>query len=105
MDPTEITANCPICGDVKLTGTDVRVTQYLDDEAASIYTFTCPKCHEEHAKPAPRGVRAALWTAYPRPEWTQEYLTPPPVSFDPRPQGPPLTLDDLIDLMMELEQL
>src|SRR4051812_26497215 len=78
MDPTEITANCPICGDVKLTGVSVRVTQYLDDEAASIYTFTCPKCHEEHVKPAPRPVRAALWTAYPRPEWTQEYLTPPP---------------------------
>jgi hypothetical protein len=79
MAPTDIKALCPVCGDIVLHGNEVRVTEYLDDEASSFYTFTCPECHEEYTKPAPRMVRHLLGISVPRPLWRKVQAAPPPL--------------------------
>jgi hypothetical protein len=55
MSMTIVRASCPICGDVELVGSQVRlVTSNVEER--SHYSFTCPTCGDFVRKPAPVDV-------------------------------------------------
>jgi hypothetical protein len=66
----------------------------------STYVFTCPACHHVVTKPAedPRVVRLLTSVGVRSTYWTM------PAELDEPHDGPPLTSDDLIDLMLLLDQ-
>jgi len=65
------------------------------------YKFTCPICQIERIKPADKKITGLLVAA--GVEWKEEVVVHHPES--PNPDAPPLTINDLIDLHQELEEL
>jgi hypothetical protein len=65
------------------------------------YRFTCPTCGTEVRKRADKKIVALLVTA--GVEWSDVPVVLHPES--PDVDAPPLTIDDLIDLHFELEEL
>lgn len=95
---TTIKATCPTCGEVELTPDDIEL-RVCNLAPASYYLFDCPLCTSVVRKPADDrviqllisgGVRAVVW----------EY----PAEAGERPDGPPLTHDDLLDFHLLLDQ-
>ncbi|MFA5889479.1 MAG: hypothetical protein WDA27_00770 [Actinomycetota bacterium] len=95
---TTIRATCPTCGEVELTPDDILL-MVCTQAAASYYQFDCPLCSEEVQKPADDrvvqllisgGVAATVWDL--------------PGEDHPRFQGPPITLDDLLDFHLLLQE-
>jgi rRNA maturation protein Nop10 len=95
---TTIKATCHRCGEVELTPDDIEL-RVCNIASASYYTFVCPVCLEEVRKPADDrvvqllisgGVRAVVWQM--------------PAEVSEIHEGPPLTLDDLLDFHIELER-
>jgi hypothetical protein len=95
---TTIRAQCPTCGDVRLSAGDLTVRVCSDDDSGS-YRFRCTGCGAPVAKPASShivellvssGVRLEMWR---RPAELFEYHS-----------GPALTPDDLLDFHVALEQ-
>ncbi len=87
----KIRASCPTCGDVELTTDDVVVRVCADDNSGT-YTFGCPVCETQVAKPAEQhivdlltasGVKVVVWNL--------------PAELLERPVGEPFTHDDLLD--------
>src|SRR4029453_18697689 len=83
---------CSDCVDVEL-GTRDLVVRLCETNEAGTYVFRCPNCLNPVVRPADRptidllissGGRLGLWTI-------------PSGLIEPRPIGPPLTHDDLID--------
>lgn len=99
MADSIIKATCQRCGDVELEPSQVelRICSIPD---RSVYAFTCPSCRTSVLKPAadPRVVTLLRSVGVPSVGW--EF----PVELNERRDGPPLTGDDLIDLMLLLEQ-
>ena len=94
---TTIRAQCPSCGDVRLTASDLTVRVCSDDDTGS-YWFRCPECDAPVAKAASphivellvsSGVRLQMWRR--------------PAEMRERRNGPPLTLDDLLDFHVLLQ--
>ena len=56
---TTIKATCPVCGDVDLTPSDVRLT-VAESAGWATYTFRCSECHDNVEKPADEEVVALL---------------------------------------------
>lgn len=92
-----IETTCPRCGTV-LCETRIFELWLCADAPVSFYTFTCPKCGDQVHKPAndraietliAERARAVVWQF--------------PAEMTEAHDGPPLTLDDLIDLHIELE--
>jgi hypothetical protein len=97
-----VKAPCPECEkDVVLLPGDITVTLHKANPDLSTFSFTCPKCGKQATKPAPEGVRNLLGLA----SGVRWNVIQPPAELEESHDGPPLTLDDLIDLMMELEKL
>lgn len=95
---TTIRATCPTCGEVELTPEDIelRVCTYAP---ASYYQFACPLCDGQIQKPADDrvvqllisgGVAASVWEL---PDEVREMRG-----------GPALTVDDLLDFHLLLDQ-
>lgn len=88
-----VKATCPRCGDVELAPLELGlyVCSTLD---ASSYHFTCPGCDEIVVKSAAdhRIVTLLSSVGVPVTQWDL------PAELDEVHAGPPLTLDDLIDL-------
>lgn len=93
---TTILANCPICGEVKLTSGDITL-QVCSHAPLSYYGFKCPSCHGEIRKPASAyivsllmsgGVRAQVWEI-------------PAEALEPK-VGAPIGYDDLLDFATAL---
>jgi hypothetical protein len=89
---TLIRATCNDCGDVEL-GTRDLVVRLCEDTESGTYVFRCPECTRPVVRDADRptidllvssGVRLELWTL-------------PSELVEPRPLGPPLSHDDLLD--------
>jgi hypothetical protein len=97
-----VKASCPECEkDVVLLPGDITVTLHRANLDLSTFSFTCPKCDAEAVKPAGEEVRRVLGLA----SGVRWNVIQPPAELEESHDGPPLTLDDLIDLMMELEKL
>jgi endogenous inhibitor of DNA gyrase (YacG/DUF329 family) len=97
-----VKASCPECEkDVVLLPGDITVTVHRANLDPSTYSFTCPECGKQATNPAPEPVRKALGAV----RGVRWNVVRPPAELEESHDGPPLTLDDLIDLMMELEKL
>jgi hypothetical protein len=95
---TLIRATCNDCGDVEL-GTRDLVVRLCEDTESGTYVFRCPECTRPVVRDADRptidllvssGVRLELWSL-------------PSELIEPRPLGPPLSHDDLLDFHELLE--
>ncbi len=110
---TTIRATCPRCGEVEMGAAAVLLTVEAG-RAEGSYSFVCPVCEQTIEKRADRKVVMLLLSAgvevqevgqtaqktveRPRQATLEEALPP-----DPQPEGPPLTVDDLIDFHFLLE--
>jgi len=95
---TWIEATCPNCGTVECTP-DMFELSVCDHKEASYYTFTCPDCLEHVQKHAEarvielliaEGVAPVLWSL--------------PLELLESHAGPVLSVDDLLDFHIALEQ-
>ena len=89
---TVVIVTCPICGTQHLTPRDVRLVGGLHP----FYAFTCPTCGDRTSRTATPAIVALLATAGIHPENV-------PAEALELHDGPPITLDDLIDLHADLE--
>lgn len=85
---------CPIHGDLDLTPPDIRLILWGTDRG--LYVFRCATCAEDVLKPADDEVIALLRSASVRVVQMPEQ----PVS-----DAPPISLDDAIDLGLEMREL
>jgi predicted RNA-binding Zn-ribbon protein involved in translation (DUF1610 family) len=95
---TIVKATCPTCGDVELTPADLEL-RICSAAAASTYHFTCTACEKVIVKSASDHRIVTLLTSVGVPTVVWEL----PAELSETHEGPPLTLDDLIDLRLALE--
>lgn len=94
---TRIRATCPSCGEVELRPDEV-VLRRAAVPSEHTYRFDCPGCATQVVKPADEHVAELLVTGgVPVEEVRHRALHP-----ELPPEGPPLTLDDLLDLHLAL---
>lgn len=88
---TTIKATCPTCGEVSLESTDIilRITQ----KTSGTYAFICPQCRRSVTKPADDRIIRLLMSA-----GVEPLADGIPAEVLERHDGPPLTVDDLLDL-------
>jgi hypothetical protein len=96
---TIVKTTCERCGDIELTPSELEL-RICSTPDRSVYAFTCPSCATSVIKPAadPRiitllrsvGVQSVGWVI--------------PAEFDEPREGPAITSDDLIDLMLLLDE-
>lgn len=96
---TIVKATCPRCGDVELIPGDLELRLCTTPEL-STYHFTCRRCDKVVSKPAAdeRVVMLLTSVGVPAVEWSL------PAELDERHEGPPISMDDLIDLRLLLER-
>jgi hypothetical protein len=95
---TAIRTVCPIDGTIEVTDLDVVLTVAEVPSTAS-YEFVCPACRDTVVKPADQHTVRLLLSAGVRTRAGQ-------LPRDPAEQSrlqPPLTSDDLLDLMLALQ--
>lgn len=99
MQRAMVRATCERCGDVELVPDEIELRICIAPER-SVYAFTCPSCKASIVKSAadPRVVRVLASVGVPIVGW------PLPVDVIEHGDAPPLTVDDLIDLMLLLEE-
>jgi hypothetical protein len=86
-----IRASCPDCGDVEFTTRDVQVRISADDGSGT-YSFHCPHCRVTVVKSAePRTIDLLLASG------VEMATTTLPAELRERPDGDPITHDDLLD--------
>ena len=109
VEMTTIRTTCPRCGEVDM-GPEAILLQVARGGREGTYRFTCPTCMDAVEKRADRKIVALLVSAgvdvASRGTITEEAVREPESLFeeeelldplDRRPDGPPLTIDDLID--------
>ena len=96
---TWIEANCPTCGTVEITPDDMELALCTNHSPASYYSFICPVCADEIQKHAEERVVELLIAEGVAPA----YWTLPAEMLEDR-NGPPLTIDELLDFHLALEQ-
>lgn len=96
---TIIRSQCPTCGEVDLKAPDIALVRQADGLAE--YRYVCPTCGNEVRKRADAKVCALLMSC--GVEWKEDVIIYHPEA--PDPEAPTLTVDDLIDLHFELEEL
>lgn len=111
---TRIRATCPTCGEIDLRPRDIRLELVRDASGdvaeGSTYRFGCPSCHAEVVKPADERIARLLVTggvellADPSGDELDRLLEERPPHPEVRPDGPPLTADDLLDLHLLLDR-
>ena len=94
---TIVRASCPMCGDVELIGSQVRlVTSNVEER--SHYSFTCPTCGDHVRKPAPVDVVRLLTAGGIRAERLQV-----PAEALEEHYGSALSWDDVMDFRQLLD--
>ena len=101
---TVIVVNCPVHGDLEVEPADISVAVIREGDVAvgprSSYSFRCESCAGRVVKPVnERAVRLLLTAGA---NVVHVYGEPNP---ERHADGPPLTLDDLIDLMLALDRV
>lgn len=104
---TRIRTTCPRCGEVELRPDELelRIVGSAEDDVreGSTYLFDCPTCADEIVKPADSRIAQLLTTGGVPVVCSadDEVLATAPTALphpEHAPDGPPLTLDDLLDL-------
>ncbi len=101
---TAIRIKCPTCGEVDLSPDELSL--YVPSEDRVTYSFTCPECDRTVERPTTRKTAALLIAAGVEPVTTSAAATEtvlPPEDRSPDPEAPPLTLDDLLELHLLLQ--
>jgi len=101
-----IEVRCPNCGRVEIEAQEIRLCVEMSKRAGwqptstrAFYGLACPECDEYFTREADAFTAELLMRAH---VWIFSWY--PSAEFvEPRPEGPPLRLDDLIDLHFELE--
>jgi hypothetical protein len=95
-----ITAMCPQCGRVNLTGDEVTLV-VNPHQGSACYLFDCLGCARQVVKAVPRTVATAM-SLLQISTWT----VPAEVPEREQPTGerPPITIDDLLDTMLWLRK-
>ena len=96
---TTIKASCPVCGDVELKPTQLRLIVCTRSEW-SYYAFTCTTCRDEVRKPADEEIVALLVSGGVHPERWEI-----PAEALEEHAGPQITYDDVLDFALELERI
>jgi hypothetical protein len=94
-----VQATCPRCGDVELAPDQLQL-RVCSTAAASTYVFTCLRCEQIIVKPAADGRIVTLLQSVGVPTTFWDL----PAELDEAKDGPPLTVDDLIDFHFALER-
>lgn len=89
-----IFARCPVCGPIELAPSRVTLVAY-DTVSPSMSVAACPRCGEAQSRPVDSHVLRGLRGAGVR---TVRVTVE-------RRSGPPISLDDLIDLGLQMEAL
>lgn len=92
---TTIKATCPVCGDVDLTPSDVRLT-VAKSAGWAVYTFNCTGCMDSIEKPADDEVVALLSSA-------GVVVDEVPAEALEAHSGASLSYDDVLDFALWLE--
>jgi predicted RNA-binding Zn-ribbon protein involved in translation (DUF1610 family) len=96
VEMTSIRTNCPRCGEVEMRA-DVIVLTVEDRSGEGSYSFVCPSCLDLVKKSADRKIVGLLRSVgvdvAERPSAEAEAEA----EAESRPDGPPFTVDDLID--------
>lgn len=95
---TTIEASCPSCGTVERSANDFELS-ICSHAPASWYAFNCPECEQRIQKPASDKAIELLISEGVKPN----YFTMPAEALETH-DGPPLTVDDLIELHELLER-
>lgn len=96
---TRIRTTCPSCGDVELPN-DALELVIASAADRSFYHFACPSCTQEIRKTVDEHIVLLLRSG----QVPERYMEIPAEALEVH-DGPPLTEEDLINLMRELENL
>jgi hypothetical protein len=96
---TSIRTNCPRCGEVEMRA-DVISLALEQGSGEGVYSFVCPVCEDLVEKPADRKIVSLLRSV--GVEITERDA--PEMVLDDRPDGPPITIDDVVDFHFLLSQ-
>ena len=92
-----ITCSCPVCGQLELEACDFALVVCASDAERSFYQFTCPRCASLVTKHASERIVSGLSGR------GVPVGALPAEALEGR-SGPALTVDDLLDLLLELER-
>lgn len=96
---TRVEATCPTCGVVECSLDDL-VLGVCSFQPASYYAFECPNCEEWISKAAAAAVIEILVAEGVRPF----HFDPPLEVLEHPTDGPPITENDVLDMMILLER-
>jgi predicted RNA-binding Zn-ribbon protein involved in translation (DUF1610 family) len=105
---TTIRTTCPRCGEVDMGPQAISLSVRGNGREGS-YRFTCPSCADDVEKRADRKIVALLVSAGVDIERADQEPFPHPELFDEEgsdrrvPDGPPFTIDDVIEFHFLLE--
>ena len=95
---TRLVVSCSTCGNVKVACSEVTIRNCVDNDAWS-YWFICPGCRSRtSAGTRRRSALEAIDSGSTLNTWRL------PAELDERPNGPPLTLVDLLELHLLLRE-
>jgi hypothetical protein len=89
---TSIRTNCPQCGEVEMRA-DVILLTVEPQSGEGTYSFVCPSCEGLVEKPADRKIVSLLKSV----GVDVAERGSPTEHVEARPEGPPITIDDVID--------
>jgi hypothetical protein len=92
MQNAVIVVKCWDCGETRVAASEVTIRRCVDDGSWS-YRFTCPKCRRLSVAPTHEPVASAAMAAG---SGFEEWQLP--TDLADRPDGPPFTEDDLVEL-------
>ena len=87
-----VVVHCSTCGDVRIGSSEVTIRNCVEDDAWS-YWFTCPSCG---CRATARTRRGSAFDAICAGATLETWRLP--AELDERPNGPPLTFIDLLEL-------
>ncbi len=97
---TSIRTKCPQCGEVEMQARGVLLTVEPASGEGS-YSFVCPMCDQVVEKPADKRIASLLMSIGVE---VEERDTTQELDPEVKPEGPPFTLDDVIDFHFLLDQ-
>lgn len=99
---TTVKASCPDCGDIRTTA-DNLVLRFLAETSfeQAQYRFVCPQCEKIIIKPADHAVATMLYSSG---VIVERFELPLELLERPTEEDPVISLDDVLDLCLELEQ-
>lgn len=95
----KIRASCPSCGDLMLDARQVTVVWFPRRTVLGYYRFICTECADVVCK----GQSPAVLLEFRRAECQVEIINLPAEVMEERPECGPLTEDDILDFMNDLQ--